>query len=108
MSYVVGYYHARVIAEIEGWPVAILAAYARLVELPMEFGPDVRMPHSRAMGNELFELRPRGREGIGAAFYCHVSGQRVVILHAVVKKGRSTSGRDLAVARTRMREIRHG
>lgn len=62
MSFVVQYYHARVRAEIEGWPVGILASYAHLVGLLMELGPDLRMPHSRAMGNGLFELRPRGRE----------------------------------------------
>lgn len=34
-------------------------------------------------------MRPRGREGIGRAFYCFVVGQRIVILHAFVrgKKG---------------------
>jgi len=50
------------------WPDGILADYARLVELLMESGPNLRMPHSRAMGGGLFELRPRGREGIGRAF----------------------------------------
>lgn len=77
MPYRVEYFHLRVKREIESWPVGILADYARMVELLMEFGPDLRMPHSRAMGGGLFELRPRGREGIGRALYRFVSGQRV-------------------------------
>lgn len=108
MPYRVEYFHLRVRGEIESWPVGILADYARMVELLMEFGPDLRMPHSRAMGGGLFELRPRGREGIGRALYCFVTGQRVVILHAFVKKTPTTPERDLRIARKRMKEVRDG
>jgi phage-related protein len=108
MPYTVEYFHPKVADEIESWPVGILADYARLVELLMEFGPGVRMPHSRAMGGRLFELRPRGREGIGRAMYCYVQGQRIVILHAFVKKTQTTSERDLSVARKRMKEVPDG
>lgn len=106
MSYSVEYFHARVQKEIENWPVGILADYARLVELLMEFGPDLRMPHSRALGDGLFELRPRGPEGAGRALYCYVKGRRVVILHAFIKKTRATPARELAIARKRSKEVR--
>jgi phage-related protein len=86
MDYLIEYFHPRVRAEIEVWPVGILADYARIVELLIEFGPDLRMPHSRAMGGGLFELRPRGREGIGRALYCYITGRRIVVLHAFIKK----------------------
>jgi phage-related protein len=108
MLYSIEYFHPRVKAEIEGWPVGILADYARMVELLMEFGPDLRMPHSRAMGGGLFELRPRGRDGSGRALYCFVVGKRIVILHAFVKKTQTTPERDLRIARERMKEVRHG
>jgi phage-related protein len=78
MKYTIEYFHARVKNDIESWPDGILADFARLVELLMEFGPDLRMPHSRAMGDGLFELRPRGREGIGRALYCYIDGQRTI------------------------------
>jgi phage-related protein len=74
----------------------------------MEFGPGLHMPHSRALGGGLFELRPRGREGIGRTFYCFAVGQRVVILHAFVKKTRDTPEQDLKIARKRMKELIHG
>jgi phage-related protein len=108
MSYPVVYFHARVKAEIENWPVGILADYARIVELLTEFGPNLRMPHSRAMGGGLFELRARGREGIGRAFYCFAVGQRVVILHAFVKKTQETPEQELRIARKRMKEVQNG
>jgi phage-related protein len=92
MTYSVEYFNERVLAEIEGWPDGLLADYARLVELLMEFGPDLRMPRSRALGNGLFELRPRGREGIGRVMYGYIDGERVVVLHAFIKKTRATPG----------------
>jgi phage-related protein len=105
VNYTIEYFHARVKNEIENWPAGILADYARLVELLMEFGPNLRMPYSRAMGEGLFELRPRGREGIGRALYCYIRGKRVVILHAFIKKTQQTSERELRIARKRMKEV---
>jgi len=108
MQYTIEYFNVRVKNEIEKWPDGILADYARLVELLMEFGPNLRMPHSRAMGRGLFELRPRGREGIGRALYCYVDSQRIVILHAFVKKTRETPEKELYIAGNRMKEIQNG
>ena len=105
MAYSVEYFNQRVLDEIESWPVSILADYARSVELLIEFGPALMMPHSRPLGDGLFELRPRGREGIGRALYCFVIGQRVVVLHAFVKKTQATPKSDLAIARKRMKEV---
>ena len=108
MTYTIDYFNLRVRAAIESWPVGILADYARIIELLVEFGPEVRMPHSRAMGGGLFELRPRGREGIGRALYCSIRGEHIVVLHAYVKKTRATPDRELAIARRRMKEVRDG
>jgi hypothetical protein len=63
MGYSIEYFHARVLAEIESWPVDVVADYARIVELLIEYGPNLRLPHSRAFGDGLFELRPRGTSG---------------------------------------------
>lgn len=106
--YSIEYFHSRVTTEIEGWPDGILADYARIVELLMEFGPHLRMPHSRAMGHGLFELRPRGSEGIGRVFYCFVVNRRIVILHAFIKKTHDTAEREIRMARKRMKEVRNG
>lgn len=107
MNYTIEYFHSRVKAEIETWPVGILADFTRIVELLMEFGPNLRTPHSRAMGGGLFELRPHGREGVGRVFYCFVVGQRVVILHSFVKKKEDTPKQDLRIARRRMKEVQN-
>jgi phage-related protein len=86
----------------------VLADYARLVELLAEYGPNLRLPHSRALGEGLFELRPRGRSGIGRGFYCFTLGQRVIVVHAFIKKTQQTPERDLTLARKRVKELQHG
>jgi hypothetical protein len=48
MSFEIEYFHPRVLSEIEGWPVDVLADYARLIELLIEHGPNLRLPYSRA------------------------------------------------------------
>ena len=108
MAFEIEYFHERVLAEIESWPVDVLADYARLIELLAEHGPSLRPPHSRAFGDGLFELRPRGRSGIGRAFYCFMLGRRVVVLHAFIKKSQETPDRELRLARKRRKELQDG
>lgn len=108
MTFEIEYFHERVLAEIEDWPVDVLADYARLVELLMEYGPNLRLPHSRAFGGGLFELRPKGSKGIGRALYCFQIGKRVVVLHAFIKKTPQTPDRELKLARKRLKEILDG
>jgi len=106
--FAVEYYHPNVLADIELWPVEVLADYARLVELLGKHGPDLKLPHSRSLGQGLFELRPRGRSGTGRAMYCYLLGKRVVVVHAFIKKTRQTPDRDLKLARRRVKELQHG
>jgi phage-related protein len=108
MAFEIEYFHERVRAEIESWPVDVLADYARLIELLIEHGPSLRLPHSRALGEGLFELRPHGRSGIGRTFYCFLVGKRVVVLHAFIKKTQQTADRELKLARKRLKEIPNG
>ena len=89
-SFSVEYFNERVLAEIEAWPVGVLADYLRLVELLIEFGPDLRMPHSRGHCTAISS----------------VSGSSW--LHAFMKKTQATPERDLKTARRRMREVRDG
>ena len=108
VAFEVEYFHERVLAEIESWPVDILADYAHLVELLIEYGPSLRLPHSRSLGEGLFELRPRSHTGIGRAFYCFMVGKRVTVLHAFIKKTQQTPDRELRLARKRLKELHHG
>jgi phage-related protein len=108
MPYSIEYFHPKVLAEIEAWPADIVADYARIAELLMEHGPNLGLPHSRTLGDALFELRPRGKSGIGRAFYCFLIGRRALVLHAFVKKSQQTPDRELKLARKLLKEVGNG
>lgn len=72
------------------------------------FGPDLGMPHTRAMGKGLFELRLKGVEGIARVFYCTVINRRIVFLHQFVKKTEKTPRKELEIAEQRMKEVKDG
>lgn len=108
MAFEIEYFHPKVLDEIESWPPDVLTDYVRNVELLVEFGPNLKLPHSRAMGQSLFELRPKGKSGIGRALYCFLKGKRVVVVHAFIKKTSQTPDADLKLARRRVREVTNG
>lgn len=105
MPWIIDYYSEEVRLEIDALPVGIRASYTRLTELLEEFGLGLRMPNSRAMGEGLFEFRPRGREGIARVFYCMKVGKKIIILHSFIKKTNETPKRELEIARRRQREV---
>ncbi len=108
MPYQIEYFHPRVLSEIELRPIDVVADYTRLAELLAEHGPSLRLPHSRTLGDGLFELRPRGRSGIGRALYCFLVGKRIVVIHAFIKKTQETPDKEHKLARKRAKELQHG
>jgi phage-related protein len=87
-------------------PAGLLARYIRYTDRMEEHGPDLGMPHTRAMGEGLFELRLKASEGIGRVFFCTVIGRKIVILHYFVKKTEKTPPNELAIARRRLQEAK--
>lgn len=72
------------------------------------YGPDLGMPHTRAMGQGLFELRLKAAEGIARVLYCTVVDGQIVMLHQFVKKTEKTPVREMEIARRRMKELKNG
>lgn len=104
MPWDIGYYDEKLQAAVLALPSGILARYLHLTDRMVEYGPDLGMPHTRAMGSGLFELRLKSGEGIGRVFYCTLMGRRIVMLHQFVKKTDKTPPKELAIARRRMKE----
>jgi phage-related protein len=100
------YYSESVRQGIEAWPLGIRAVYARITERMQVFGPYLGMPFTQAMGEGLTEIRAKGQEGIGRAFFCTGVRQEIVILHAFIKKTQKTPRKELAIARKRLKEVR--
>jgi phage-related protein len=108
MSYTLEFYSESVQDEILDWPDGIQASFTRIAEQMLEHGPNLGMPYTRAFSEGLFEIRTKGREGIGRAFFCMHVGRRVVILHGFIKKTEQTPAKELRTARQRLKEVQNG
>jgi len=106
MDWEILYYNENVQELINDWPVGIRAFYARITERMIIFGPNLGMPFTRSIGKGLFEIRARGKEGIGRAFFCTIVDQRIIILHAFIKKSQKTPKKELDIAHRRMNDVK--
>ena len=106
MNYQIDYCDGKPQQWLDALPVGVQASFLKLTELLIEFGANLRLPHSKAMGNGLFELRPKGKEGIARVFYCVMTKKKIIFLHGFVKKTEQTPKKELRIARSRMKEIK--
>lgn len=107
MNWHVSFYSSDLRKEILGLPAGFVARFLRYAERMEVYGPDLGMPHTRAMGHGLFELRLKAAEGIARVFYCTVVERRIVMLHQYVKKSEKTPRREMEIALKRMKEVKH-
>lgn len=90
------------------FPDGILSNFLHILEMIEEFGPNVGKPYTASMGHGLFEIRARGKEGIGRSLFCIVKGKELIILNSFIKKTQKTPQKEIEIARKRMREIWDG
>ena len=106
MAWRVELLNAAVEAELLALPEDMQARFLRIADLLEQFGPhQVGMPYVRPLVDKLWELRLTGKAGIGRAIYVAASAQRLIVLHAFVKKTQKTPRRALALARARLKEV---
>ena len=103
MTWEIRYHDEKLQVAVLALPAGLLARYLQLTDRMMQYGPDLGMPHTRAMGSGLFELRLKSQEGIGRVFYCTLAKRQIMMLHQFVKKADKTPPKELAVARKRMK-----
>jgi phage-related protein len=106
MNWTITYYSEALQEDIIALPAGLLGRYLRYTDRMEIYGPDLGMPHTRAMGNGLFELRLEASEGVARVFYCTMIGKKIVILHQFTKKTQKTPPKELALARRRMKEVK--
>ena len=107
MNWAITYYSQSLQNEILELPTGLLARFLRYSDRMEIYGPDLGMPHTRALGNGLFELRLKAAEGIARVFYCAEAGRKIVILHQFIKKTDKTPLKELTLARRRREEIKN-
>ena len=108
MKWVISYYNNKVFQSIANLPTKMCARYLALADTMIENGPNLGMPHTRAMGEGLYEMRIKAKEGIARVFYGVQLGQEIVMLHHFIKKTQHTPFKELVIARKRLQEIESG
>ena len=105
MRWTVTFFDSRVEVALLNMQPSFVARLIRYAERMQQFGPDLGMPHTRAMGGGLFELRLKSPDGIARVFYCVTSDRRIVIVHHFAKKSAKTPAKELLLARRRREEL---
>ncbi len=105
MEWQITYYNSKLEKDILRLPDGLLARYLRLTDLLLEFGSNLGLPHTKSMGNGLFELRVKSKEGIARVFFCTKVGKKIIMLHSFVKKSHKTPKREIKIAQKRMSEV---
>ena len=105
MSWKVTFYSERVEKEILAFSTGILADLLHILEMIEELGPNLGKPHTAPMGDGLFEIRAKGKEGIGRSFFAIAMKDEIIILHSFIKKSQKTPKKELDKARKRLKEL---
>jgi phage-related protein len=100
------YYSNRVMQDMLSLPRELLAEFYAMKKIMEEKGPNLGMPFTKAMGNGLFEMRLRDKDGVARIFYCTIEQNEIVLLHSFIKKTQKTPNHELQLARKRMKEVK--
>lgn len=106
MDWIITFYSERVKTSLLQWPNSLKAKLARIFELIKEQGGELGMPITKAMGDGLFEIRVKAREGIGRVFFAYISRKEIILLHSFIKKTQETPAKELHIARQRLNEVK--
>lgn len=78
-----------------------ISKFTRLTDLLEEYGEKLGMPYSKKIQTNLYELRIRGQQEI-RVFYCFHQN-KIVFVHAIIKKSRKTPLQDIKTSLARIK-----
>ena len=105
MTWNVTFINNQVWRETLSFPDGILANLLHILELIEQSGPMIGMPYTAPLGKGLFEIRAKGKEGIGRSLFCTVKGQEIIILNSFIKKTQKSPRKEIEIARRRMKAV---
>ena len=107
MKWKITFYSEKVELQTLKFPAGILANFLHIAEMIEDLGPNLGKPYVGRLGSGLYEIRAKGKEGIGRSAYCVAKGKtkEIVILHSFIKKSQKTPKKDLDLSKKRMKEV---
>ena len=97
-------FHPEAFAEIEALSPIMRAKALNALDKLETLGSELRFPHTRAMGNGLFELRA-GNKDISRTFFAFAMGKKIYILRTFVKRTQKTPPSEIELALKRLGEM---
>lgn len=107
MSWTVKFYPG-VQKQLIEMPIGIAARMIKLLELIQLKGPNLGEPHTKPLGDKLFEVRAKSAEGIGRSLFCYQQDQTIIVLIVFIKKTEKTPKNIIELAKKRQKEIGYG
>jgi phage-related protein len=109
MPWVVETLNKSVDDELSALSPDLRAKFVRVAELLESFGPQrVHEPHVKFLGDvgfPLWEMRLSGKTQIARALYVTQVNERIVVLHAFIKKTQKIPEKAFAMAKQRYKEL---
>ncbi len=106
MSWTAVFATSEVREELEALPRDMRASFERIVGLIQTFGLErIHEPYIKHLGDKMWEMRLKGKDGIARAIYITAVGKRVVILRVFTKKTQKTPQREIELARQRAKGV---
>src|SRR3990167_9132366 len=107
MKWRITYYNQSVKEDTGALHLSIKAKFEAIMDKMLEYGPNLGLPFTKAMGKGLFEIRAKGQAGIARGLFCTISKNTIMILHVFIKKTEATPKKELELAIKRMKEVKH-
>lgn len=77
MNWHITFYNEKVEKKTLSFPKGILASFLHNAEMMEEYGPALGKPYTDSMGDGLFEIRAKGKEGSGVQYFVQSKARRL-------------------------------
>ena len=99
----VQFFSNDLVAFIDRLDKPTISKVLRSIDLLRDFGNALRMPHSRYIGYQLFELRIRGQQEVRIIYA--FQNESAILIHGYVKKSQHMPKREFLIAQKRLQSI---
>lgn len=98
-------FHNEAEEELLSLPVSLRARMVRQLQKLEACPQQLREPDTKYLGDGLFEIRAKAGD-IARGLWVYQSGKKIYVVRIFIKKTSKTSAQDIALARSRVEEMK--